>query len=896
MNLNTANRNIARRTSTTRAFAVLAAAGLVASAAADSRTVYRWWFPGGTPVTGNMADSANWEDFVRPSTASNARNALHFDFAAPQSFTANNNLMDGLPVSTIYRGPGPGTTNIWGQTLDLRGFSIGSIGFPCQFVNDGDGPMNITAALEGGSLETFGNINFNQPSSAFSSHTFDGVTIESGTLSIGSAWHLGSLSGVLDIRQNATLRPRESMDISVRTEIGGGAIEVGDSDVVTLRYQGLSNSGGGAFKRGTGTLQITQTDADAVPLNRFQRWTVSEGVLLLGPGAADRLRVDLLSSSDGTLRLGGDNVVSFATAVGRIEPDGHILTIRRADGSGSTPTILGAGLHGGGVVRTTLEPIQVDSASNFSGEFRSAPASIVIGIQAGLNGQPRLSVPQAGSEIQINGTQIVSGISGPGRIALVGSNAELTVDVASGSQSFPGSLGNLSGLGSKFFKSGPGELALTDTDSQYPGTLAVRDGQLLISKSVAEAAEFLLVNAPGRLSISGTNVDLPWLTGDGTLQFGNAIITIGENDGSAEFAGTIQSTSGSGRLRKRGSGNITLSGDLSGHAGSVSIGEGALRFAGQQIFPNAFNVSTSGTGEVLGYGELASLFWNQAEIIADVPGETLRITGEEPKSTGTITATNGGIIELADVYLEQDFTASFDTGSTLADGGTIRFAGNEPAILEGGSLTTNASGLIDVQSAAAVVRVAEVSGNVSIAADAALTSEGCDFVFTSPDVLDVTIAGDPTQAPPALRGTGSVELAGTLRVTFADDYTPSLNDRVQIIGSSGAGGRWDISGSFDTVDLPDIAPLAWRVREHPTRVELIVACPSDLVAPFGVTNAGDLTAYIDAFSQGNLVADTQMPFGQVDFNDLATFLARFGECGSRGGPRSISGNAIGRTR
>ena len=178
MNLNTANRNIARRTSTTRAFAVLAAAGLVASAAADSRTVYRWWFPGGTPVTGNMADSANWEDFVRPSTASNARNALHFDFAAPQSFTANNNLMDGLPVSTIYRGPGPGTTNIWGQTLDLRGFSIGSIGFPCQFVNDGAGPMNITAALEGGSLETFGHINFNQPSPAFSSHTFDGVTIE----------------------------------------------------------------------------------------------------------------------------------------------------------------------------------------------------------------------------------------------------------------------------------------------------------------------------------------------------------------------------------------------------------------------------------------------------------------------------------------------------------------------------------------------------------------------------------------------------------------------------------------------------------------------------------------------------------------------------------------------
>lgn len=886
----------APRYATPRTLAMLAAAGLAASAAADTRTVYRWWFPGGSPVTGNMADSSNWEDFVRPSTASNARNALHFDFAAPQGFTAFNDLANGLPVSTIYRGPGPGVTNIWGQTLDLRDYSIGSSGFPCEFVNEGDEPMYITAALRGERLRTFGDVNFDQPSSVRSRHTFEGASVESGTLSIGSAWHLGSVSGWFSVSSGGTLHPRNSMEISQRAELGGGAIRVDDGDEVTLRYQGISNGSGGAFKRGPGTLHVAQINTNAIPLNEFRRWTVEGGTLVLGHDVADRLRVNLLSSSSSALRLAGDNIVSLDTAVGRIELDGHMLTIRRIINSSVQPTIIGAGIHGDGVIRTTVDPIQVDSAANFIGEFRSDPAAITIGIPADLNGQPTLSVPQAGSEIKINGTHAVSGISGPGRIAIVGSNAQLTVDIASGFQSFPGSLGNLSGLGSEFVKDGSGALALTDTDSEYPGTFIVRDGQLSLAQSITEAAAGLHVDAPGRLAVNGFNVELPTLTGDGTLEFSGTTVIIGANDVSAEFAGPIESSSSSGTLRKNGAGTITLSGDLSGLAGSVTVNEGALRFTGQPIFPNAFTVGTFSPGEIRGHGELASLFWNQADIIADVPGETLRITGEDPKSTGAITATAGGIIELTDTYLEQDFTASFATGSMLADGGTVRFGGNEPAILEGGSLTTSAMGLIDVQGPAAVVRVAEVSGNITIAANAALTSEDSDFLFTPDDTLDITIAGDPTDALPAIRGAGNATLGGTLRVHFADDYTPQLNDRVQIIGSDSGTGRWNIAGAFDAVDLPDIAPLEWRVREHPTRVELIAVCPADLIAPFGVTDAGDLAAYVDAFSRGDSAAQTRGPVGQLDFSDLATYLARFAECSSGGGPASTAGTVLGRGR
>jgi len=96
-------------------------------------------------------------------------------------------------------------------------------------------------------------------------------------------------------------------------------------------------------------------------------------------------------------------------------------------------------------------------------------------------------------------------------------------------------------------------------------------------------------------------------------------------------------------------------------------------------------------------------------------------------------------------------------------------------------------------------------------------------------------------------------------------------------GGTSSGGGFTLSG---TIGQPDAGTLSgggftltggfWGVAaaEGPCNA-------ADLVPPFGITDLGDIDAFIAAFLVAGPAADLVPPFGIVDLGDIDAFIAAF---------------------
>lgn len=256
-------------------------------------------------------------------------------------------------------------------------------------------------------------------------------------------------------------------------------------------------------------------------------------------------------------------------------------------------------------------------------------------------------------------------------------------------------------------------------------------------------------SAGATFNLEGFTVFVGSLAGDGAVQLGRGDLSIGSNNANTTFAGII---SGTGRIQKEGTGQLTLTGantysggttvsagTLIGNTQSLQgaiINEGRVRF--DQASAGSYAGALSGTGilEKIGVGRL------EYTGIGSMSGSTL-VTGGE-------FAINGALARSV---------VTVGTGARLSGGGTIG-----GIIAQSGSVVApgNSVGTLTVQ------------GNVLFAAGSTYAVE--------------VIEG----AADRITATGTAQLAGTLAITAVRG--PYMFGTPYVLLSA-AGGR---TGTFDT--------------------------------------------------------------------------------------------------
>lgn len=239
--------------------------------------------------------------------------------------------------------------------------------------------------------------------------------------------------------------------------------------------------------------------------------------------------------------------------------------------------------------------------------------------------------------------------------------------------------GSLTGAaGAALAKTGEGVVAIESDMSGFSGTLSVRNGVLRAGAAdvfTAATDASIVVDAGATLDLAGHNQTLTKLQGPGTVELGDATLTMNIGAPGAEFTGGFE---GEGSVVKTGAGKWTLSG-ASNHTGGIVLQGGEIGLV---------------NNTALGAGTLTSAI-PTGRLSIDADG--LDIANAISVSTGTLViATNGNAVE---------FSGGISGANVVLDGaGTVTFSG------------TNAYNRMAVNTPLAIARRAEsAAGTVAIA-------------------------------------------------------------------------------------------------------------------------------------------------------------------------------------
>lgn len=417
--------------------------------------------------------------------------------------------------------------------------------------------------------------------------------------------------------------------------------------------------------------------------------------------------------------------------------------------------------------------------------------------------------------------------------------------------------GIISGSGA-LTKINAGVLTLSGANS-YAGNTTISAGTVKLGASnvIPDGSGKGDVSIAGTLDLNGNSETINGLSGAGTVDNvtggGASTLTVGGNNASGNFSGSIQNTTGTIGLNKTGSGSLTLSsantysggtilsaGQLNinnaGSGGTSSaIGTGTLTISGGTIDnTSATDITLSPTvaqnwnGDFTYAGSLHNLNLGSGAVTMNatrsvtVSGNTLTVGGAISGSTFGLTKAGSGTLILTG-------NNSFN-GATTVSGGTLQLdsggvingttVSSTPAgtvvRVNGGSLT--ASGVATIGANAATASFLLVSGNATFNGginagnnDGQLISvAGGSFTASSVSISRNAINSTPPTltAPIAastlngfyVNGAGATASLGTLTVGSSGGNS-SATARVDagIVTASGkvlignvTGGRWNI--------------------------------------------------------------------------------------------------------
>jgi len=282
-------------------------------------------------------------------------------------------------------------------------------------------------------------------------------------------------------------------------------------------------------------------------------------------------------------------------------------------------------------------------------------------------------------------------------VSLVGTlaPATVTVDTSANDYTFSG-VGQIAGT-TGLTKTSAGVLNL-NTVNTYAGGTVVSNGMVRIGANnaiSAVGAGDVAVYSPGVIDLNGFNNGVNALLGNGTIdnQSGGAsVLTVGNNDDSGTFSGTLANTSGTLGVTKVGTGQITLT-SANTHAGPTIVNTGTLEVQNPNAFGSGTLTINGGALRTTSSLNLNSLTGADGTTFANAAGATTTILTHTGTGnyTGIISdGASGSIgIYIPSGTLQLNGNNTYSGSTIVASGATLAIGVRNP----GGSGTAGTGGI-----------------------------------------------------------------------------------------------------------------------------------------------------------------------------------------------------------
>ena len=539
--------------------------------------------------------------------------------------TASSNL---IPDSSTVTISGTGT-------LDLNGLSetVGAVvgsgtvtnGFAATTPTLTTGGNNSSTTFSGVIQDGAGTVALTKTGAGTltlsGANTFSGNTsISAGTLAVGASHVIPDGAGKGDVSVTGTLAFVGDFSETINGLSGAGTIDKTSGTGTTTLTVGNNDSIGtfaGVIQNSTGTLGLTKVGSSTQTLSGANTYAGDTTI------------------SGGTLAIGANNVIPDGTGKGDVTVNGTLAfagdfsdTINGLSGNGSVNKTAGTGT-------STLTIGSDHDTSTFSGAIQNSSGTLALTkvgtgttTLSGINtytGQTTVNVGgltlsggsaiadtaavvlanTSGGVLTLSSSEAIGSLSGGGT---TGGNVALGANtLATGNASSTTFAGVIGGTGS-LVKFGTGTFTLTGTNT-YSGNTTINAGTLAIGASnvLPDGAGYGDVTVHGTLAFAGDfSETINGLSGLGfvnkTSGTGLSTLTVGNDNDTSAFDGTIQNTTGTVGLTKVGTGTLTLSSENT-YSGATNINAGVLKLsapATPAILSSAVGLYTFDSGTVSG--------------------------------------------------------------------------------------------------------------------------------------------------------------------------------------------------------------------------------------------------------------------------------------------------------
>ncbi len=268
---------------------------------------------------------------------------------------------------------------------------------------------------------------------------------------------------------------------------------------------------------------------------------------------------------------------------------------------------------------------------------------------------------------------------------------------------------------------------------QFTGTGSVTGGSIASS------------NGGTTVFPSGASTSLSDLSTSGTLNL--------QGGAEVQVLGSGISNSGTITVNSNGSASDAViramnTAEVSG-AGSIVL-QGFSADSRIETEPDA--VLTIGSNQtVVGRGQINAALINNGLLHANVLNNSMEFRAQGKTNNGTMRATNGGILNLQNVSLDNTL------GSIELDGGTMQFPGGTTSIAGGTITTTNGGSVLFISGATSSWIEVEVSGTVNMNGGGVLNLDGAGLINNA----EIVVNNNGSASDAVIRAINSTTITGT---------------------------------------------------------------------------------------------------------------------------------------
>ena len=628
--------------------------------------------------------------------------------------------------------PGSSTTNIVGDkiTVGNDGGSVSISGSNLSSSSDqyGAGITIVDGSADGKeSSITDSNISSNKDVTLNGNLSISGSTVQAGvgTGSSGSVnfGGIGEANGNFTVTGGSSISgdlvaidPDGSLSVSGESTINAGSVTVGSGADLTLGESTGDNQGSGNLniaENGSvtveGSLDVSNgsiAGAGDLTISTSGQGNVSVGAgSSINAGPADGNGGDLTISGDGTFEVNGGKLEANAgnSTSGTIEGGNVNIT-------GSNVTVSGEGsITADGTLKVESDDNNKGSLA-VSGESTVNAGSVTVGSGADLTLGESTGDNQGSGNLNIaeNGIVTVEGSLDVDNGSIAGAG-DLTIST--------GGQGNVSVGADSSITAGLADGNGGDLTISGDGTFEVNGGNLEANAGNSTSD----TNKPGNVNITGSNVTVSnngSITAEGTLN----VEADGDNKGS-----------------------LSVSGESSVNAGSVTVGSGADLTLGESTGDNqgSGNLNIAENGTVTANGSLnvnnGTIAGNGNLTISGSESGSVNVgDGGSVSASGNVNTTTGSTINLGNgSKLEAGQNGNVNVEGSINMNGTGSDANSAPVISAGGVVSV---GSTDSSSGSGSINIAAGSTGTIVAQDNDKT--GNNFVITNGGKVSVDSDGD----------------------------------------------------------------------------------------------------------------------------------------------------------